>query len=52
MLSKIDFEKANVLINYPTPLILVQLFNAFIRLVIFCALLGFFFTKFKGITDE
>ncbi len=41
-----------MLINYPTPLILVQLFNTFISLVIFGALLGFFFSKFKVITNE
>ena len=41
-----------MVINYPTPLILVQLFNTFISLVIFGALLGFFFSKFKVITGE
>ena len=41
-----------MLINYPTPLILVQLFNTFISLMIFGALLGFFFSKFKVITEE
>ncbi len=41
-----------MVINYPTPLILVQLFNTFVSLVIFGALLGFFFSKFKVITEE
>ena len=41
-----------MVIDYPTPLILVQLFNTFISLVIFGALLGFFFSKFKVIIDE
>jgi len=41
-----------MVINYPTPLILVQLFNTFVSLVIFGALLGFFFSKFKVITNE
>ncbi len=41
-----------MVINYPTPLILVQLFNTFIGIVIFGALLGFFFSKFKVITNE
>lgn len=38
-------------INYPTPLILIQLVNTFLGLVIFGALLGFFFTKFKVIEE-
>ena len=41
-----------MVINYPIPLILVQLFNTFVSLVIFGVLLGFFFSKFKVITNE
>ena len=41
-----------MVIDYPTPLILVQLFNTFISLIIFGALLGFFFSKFNVITNE
>ena len=41
-----------MVINYPTPLILVQLFNTLVSLVIFGTLLGFFFSKFKVITNE
>jgi hypothetical protein len=41
-----------MVINYPTPLILIQLFNTFISLVIFGALLGFLYSKFKVITYE
>ena len=33
-----------MVINYPTPLILIQLFNTFISLVIFGALLGFLYS--------
>ena len=40
-----------MVINYPIPLILVQLFNTFISLVIFGVLLGFFYSKFKVITE-
>ena len=38
-------------INYPYPLIIVQLVNTFLGLVIFGALLGFFFTRFKVIKE-
>ena len=41
-----------MVIDYPTPLILVQLFNTFISLIIFGSLLGFFYSKFKVITNE
>lgn len=38
-------------INYPTPLIIVQLVNTFLSLVIFGSLLGFFFAKFNVIEE-
>lgn len=41
-----------MVINYPVPLILVQLFNTFIGVLIFGTLMGFFFSKFKVITVE
>jgi len=41
-----------MVINYPTPLILIQLFNTFIGILIFGTLLGFFFSKFKVITEN
>ena len=41
-----------MVIDYPVPLILVQLFNTFIGLVIFGSLLGFFFSKFNVIIHE
>ncbi|MEW6406894.1 MAG: hypothetical protein AB1649_34385, partial [Chloroflexota bacterium] len=40
-----------MVIDYPVPLILVQLFNTFVSLIIFGALLGFIFYKFKVIEE-
>lgn len=40
-----------MVIDYPVPLILVQLFNTFIGLVLFGCLLGLFFNKFKVIQE-
>lgn len=40
-----------MVINYPLPLILVQLFNTFIGLVLFGGLMGFFFKKFNVIQE-
>lgn len=40
-----------MVINYPVPLILVQLFNTYLSLILFGILLGFFFYKFKVIEE-
>lgn len=40
-----------MVINYPVPLILVQLFNTYLGLIIFGALLGFLFFRFRVIEE-
>ena len=40
-----------MVINYPVPLILVQLFNTYLSIIIFGILLGFIFYKFKIIEE-
>ncbi len=40
-----------MVINYPIPLIIVQLVNTFLGLTIFGVLLGFFYSRFKVIEE-
>jgi len=41
-----------MVINYPEPLILVQMFNTFTGLVLLGCLIGFFFKKFNVIQER